>query len=161
MGMDGLGDHHGSRAAAARPMDSGPDEGALETSDRGDPAPLGVLAELESDQPGAPGGVFALEITGDLEEFLGSSGDRTTTGAIIGGQSLAILAAGQPPDVADRAIGDGQVGRDLPEGEALLMTAHDFLTERDREGARHGSRLRSSEKRDQLLTNDDLTHADD
>jgi hypothetical protein len=67
VGMDRLGDHSGGRTAAPGPMDSGPDEGALETSDRREPALGRVLAELESDQAGAPGGMVALEITGDLE----------------------------------------------------------------------------------------------
>ena len=75
-----------------------------------------VLAELESDQPGAPDGVFSLEIAGDAEQFLDWRGDRTTTGAIVGSQSLAIVSAVQPPDVPDRAIGDCQVGRDLVKG---------------------------------------------
>ena len=148
VGLDRLGDHDGDRAAAPRPMDSGPDEGELETSDRGEAALGRVLAELESDQPGAPGRVFALEIAGDLEQFLDSRGDRTTTGAIVGSQSLAVVSAEQPPDVPDRAIGDRQLGRDPGQGDALLMTSHDLLAERDRERARHGSRLRSFGERD-------------
>ena len=131
MGLDRLGDHDGGRTAAPRPIDSGSDEGELETSDRGEVAIVRVLAELESDQPGAPDGVFSLEIAGDAEQFLDWRGDRTTTGAIVGSQSLAIVSAVQPPDVPDRAIGDCQVGRDLGQEEALLTTSHDLLTERD------------------------------
>jgi hypothetical protein len=114
--MDRLGDHGGGRTAAPGPMDSGPDEGALETSDRGETALGGMVAELEPDQPGPPGGVVALEIAGDPEELLSSREDRTTPGAIAGDQSRAILTAGQAPDVADRAVGDRQVGRDLGQG---------------------------------------------
>jgi hypothetical protein len=142
--MDRLGDHSADRTAPPGPMDSSPDEGELETSDRGDAATVRVLAELESNQAGAPGGVVALELAGDLEQLLDSRGDRATTGAIVGSQALAIVSAVQPPDVPDRGIGDRQVGRDLGQGQALLMTAHDLLTERDREWARHGSRLRNS-----------------
>ena len=159
--MDRLGDDHSADAAAPRPMDSRSDEGALETSDRGEAAPGRVLAELESDQSGAPGRMLTLEIAGDLEQFLSSREDRTTTGAIVGGQSLAIVSAGQPPDVPNRAIRDRQIGRDLGQGEALLTTSNDLLTERDRKRARHGSRLRSSGPKDQLLTNTDVTHANE
>jgi hypothetical protein len=159
--MDRLGDHRGAYAAVPRPMDSGPDEGALETSDRGEAALGRVLAELESDQAGAPGRVLALEVAGEVEQILNSRGDRTTTGAIVGSQSLAIVSAMQPPDVPNRAIRDRQIGRDLGQGEALLTTSHDLLTERDRKRARHGSRLRSSREQNQLLTNADVTHANE
>ena len=67
MGLDCLGDQDGGRTAAPRPIDSGSDEGELETSDRGEVAIVRVHAELESDQPGAPDGVFSLEIAGDAE----------------------------------------------------------------------------------------------
>src|SRR5689334_15674055 len=83
VGMDGLGDDRGAGAAAPRPMDPGPDEGALETSDRREAGPGRVSAELESDQPGAPGGMVALQIAGDPEQFLDPGGDRTTAGAIV------------------------------------------------------------------------------
>jgi hypothetical protein len=89
-----LGDHNGSGAAVPRPMDPGPDEGALETSDRGEAVLGGVRAELEPDQAGTPARVFALEITGNLEEFLGPRENRTTRAAIVGSQLLATLAAG-------------------------------------------------------------------
>jgi hypothetical protein len=103
--------------------------------------------------------VVPLELAGELEQLPPWRGNRPTTGVIVGGQSLAIRAARQPPDVAGRAIRDGQFGRDLSQGESLLMTADDLLTERDGEGARHGCRLRSLEKRDHLLTKANLTHA--
>jgi hypothetical protein len=83
--MDRLGDDDGGRATAPRPMDTGPDEGGLEASDRGDAAIRRMLAQLESDQPGAPGRVFALEIASEMEQLLGLRGDRPTTGAIVGG----------------------------------------------------------------------------
>jgi len=113
MGMDRLGDRSGGRAAPPGPMDSRPDKGQLETADRGDAATVCVLAELESNQPGTPGGVFPLELAADLEQLLGSRGDRATTGAIVGSQVGAITSEGQPPDVPDRGIGDRQVSRDL------------------------------------------------
>lgn len=124
-------DHDGGPAAAPRPIDSGPHEGELETSDRGEMAVVRVLAELEPDQAGAPGGVFTFEIAGDLEQFLDSRRDRATTGAIAGSQVLALMSAEQPPDVPDRAIGDSQLGRDLGQEHALLTTAHNLLAERD------------------------------
>jgi len=158
--MDGLGDRHGGHTAAPRSLDSGSYEGGLETSDRGDWALGCVLAELESNESGAPARVLPLELAGELEQLLGLRGDRAPTGAIVGSQALAIGLAGQPPDVADRPVGDRQLGRDLGQGVTLLMTSHDLLTERDREWARHGSRLRSSKKRDQLLTSADVTHAE-
>jgi hypothetical protein len=148
VGLDRLGDLDGGPAAPPRPIDSGPHEGELETSDRGEVPLVRVLAELEPDQAGAPGGVLALEITGDLEQLLDSRGNRAATGAIVGSQVLALMSTEQPPDVPDRAIGDGQLGRDLGQEQALLMTAHYLLAERDREGAWHGSRLRSFGKRD-------------
>ncbi len=146
--MDRLGDHDGNPASSSRPIDSGPHEGELETSDRGEVPIVRVLAELEPDQAGAPGGVLAFEIAGDLEQLLDSRGNRPATGAIVGSQVLALMSTEQPPDVPDRAIGDGQLGRDLGQEHALLMTAHDLLAERDSEGAWHGSRLRSFGKRD-------------
>ena len=148
MGLDRLGDHDGDPAAAPRPIDSGPHEGELEASDRGQVPLVHVLAELEPDQPGAPGRVVAFEIAGDLEQLLDSRGNRATTGAIVGSQILALMSAEQPPDVPDRAIGDGQLGRDLGQGHVLLTPPHNLLAERDREGPWHGSRLRSFGKRD-------------
>ena len=88
-----MGDHDGDPAAAPRSIDSDPHEGELETSDRGEVAIVRVLAKLESDQPGAPDGVFSLEIAGDAEQFLDWRGDRTTTGAIVGSQILALMSA--------------------------------------------------------------------
>jgi hypothetical protein len=131
VGMDGLGDHRGDRTAAPRSMDSGADEGALEGPDRREVAPGRVPAELEADQPGAPAGMVALQVTGDPEQLPDPRGDRTTTRAIVGGQVRAIAAAGQPPDVSDRGVGDRQVGGDPGQELALLMTSHDLLTERD------------------------------
>jgi hypothetical protein len=148
VGVDRLGDHHGGYAAVPRPMDSGPDEGALETSDRREAGLGRVLAELESDQAGAPGRVLALQLAGEVEQVLGSRGDRTTTGPIVGSQSLATVLAEQPPDVPNRAIRDRQIGRDPGQGGALLTTSHDLLTERDRKRAWHGSRLRSFREKD-------------
>jgi hypothetical protein len=161
VGLDRLGDHHDGPATAPRPIDSGPHEGDLETSDRGQAPLMHVVAELEPDQAGAPGGVVALEIAGDLEQFLDSRGNRATTGAIVGSQILARMLAEQPPDVPDRAIGDGQLSRDLGQGDALLMTTHNLLAERDRERTWHGSRLRSFRTRDESLTDADVTHADE
>ncbi len=148
VGLDRLGDHDGDPATAPRPIDSGPHEGELETSDRGQAPLRHVVAEPEPDQAGAPGGVVPLEIAGDLEQFLDARGNRATTGAIVGSQIRARMLAEQPPDVPDRAIGDGQLSRDLGQGDALLMTTHKLLTERDRERTWHGSRLRSFGKRD-------------
>jgi hypothetical protein len=159
--MDRLGDRHGAGTTVSGPMDAGPDEGALETSVRGEVTLGRVLAELESDQAGAPGRVLALEVAGELEQILDSRRDRTTTGTIVGSESLAVASAVQPPDVPDRAIRDRQIGRDLRQGEALLATAHDLLTERDRKGAWHGGRLRSFREKDQLLTHADVTHANE
>ena len=66
VGLDRLGDHDGGRAAAPRPIDSGPDEGELETSDRGEARDRGAcLRSWSRIKPGAPGGVFSLEIAGD------------------------------------------------------------------------------------------------
>ena len=52
-------------AAVPRPMDSGPDEGALQTSDRREAGVGRVLAKLESDQAGAPGRMLALQLAGE------------------------------------------------------------------------------------------------
>ena len=70
MRLDRLWGSDGDRAAAARPMDSGAHEGALETSGRGEAAAC-KLAELESDVSGPPGGVVAFEIAGEFEQLLG------------------------------------------------------------------------------------------
>jgi hypothetical protein len=122
-------------------MDSGSDESDLEAAHRGDGSPLGVLAELESDQPGAPGGVVPLELAGDPEQLPSARGDGAPLAAIVRGQSLKTPLAVESPDLPDRAIGDGQVRGDLGQQQALLMTADDLLAERDRERLRHESRL--------------------
>jgi hypothetical protein len=158
VGMDRLGDHNGGRTAAPRPMDPGPDESDLEASHRGEGCLRGVVVELESDQPGAPGGMVPLEVAGDAEQLVGARGDGASLAAIVRGQSLETLSAVEPPDLPDRAIGDRQVRGDLSEREALLMTAHDLLTKRDREGARHGSRLRKLATGTHRLTKIHVTH---
>jgi hypothetical protein len=112
VGMDGRGDDRGAGAAAPRPVDPGADEGALETPDRRDVAPGRLSAELESDQAGAPGGMVALQVASDPEQLLGPGVDRTTAGSIVRGEALAVVSAGSPPDVSDRAIGDRQIGGD-------------------------------------------------
>lgn len=148
MGLERFRNHDGGHAAPPpRPIHSGSDERALQTSDRGKAAPALVLVELESDQAGAPSGVFALEIAGKVQQFPGSSRDRTRTGAIVGSQPIGTVSAVQPPDVADRAVRNRELGRDLSQGEALLTTAHNLLTERDCERARHGKRLRARDER--------------
>jgi hypothetical protein len=132
MGLERYGDNGCGRAAAApRPIDSGSDEGALETSDRGKAALALALAELESDQAGAPGGVFALEIAGDGQQFPGSSRDGASTATIVGRQSIGTVSAVEPPDLPDRAVRDRELDRNLSQGQTLLMTSHDLLAERD------------------------------
>lgn len=153
-----MADHDGGRPTAPRPMDSGADESDLEAADRGDGGPMGVRTESESDQAGAPGGMVPLEVAGDAEQLLGARGDRAAPAAIIRVQSLEPPTAVEPPDLADRAVGDGQVGGDPGQGDALLMTADDLLAERDREGARHGSRLREPATGNHRLTEAHVTN---
>ena len=112
VGLDRLGDLHGGPAAPPRPIDSGPYEGELETSDRGQ-GPLGAWLRSWSRIKPAPRWGGRLEITGELEQFLDSRGNRAATAAIVGSQVRARMLTEQPPDVPDRAIGDGQLGRDL------------------------------------------------
>jgi hypothetical protein len=156
--MDGLGDHHGDRTAAPRSMDSGSNESDLEAAHRGDESPRGMLAELESDQPGAPGGVFPLDLAGDPEQLTGTRGDRASLATIVRGQSLKTPTAVESPDLPDRAIGDGQVRGDLGQRESLLMTAHDLLAERDRERLGHGSRLQEPATGNYQLTRTHVTN---
>jgi hypothetical protein len=139
-------------------MDSGPDESDLEAADRGDGGAMGVPAELESDEPRAPGGVVPLEVAGDAEQLLGARGDRAASAGIVRVEPLETTGAVQPPDLADRAVGDGQVGGDSGQGDALLMTADDLLAERDRERAWHGSRLREPATGDHRLTEAHVTY---
>jgi hypothetical protein len=143
--MDRLRDHLSGGAAAAGAVDPGPDEGALEAPGRRESGVAGVLSQAESDQAGAPGRVPLLELTGEGQESAGEGGDRAPAGAIVRGRSPALLAAAEPADIPDGAVGDRQVGRDPCQGDALLPTKEDLLTERDRERARHGCRLRASE----------------
>lgn len=152
VGMDGLGDHRGDHAAAPRPMDPGSNERDLEAAHRGDGGRVGMRAELESDPPGAPAGVLPLDLASDPEQLAGVRGDRAPLAAIGRGQALETPAAVESPDLPDRAIGDRQVRGDPGQREALLMTAYDLLTERDREGLRQGSRLRKSATGDHQLT---------
>jgi len=158
VGMDGLGDHRGDRSAAPRSMDPGSNERDLEAAHRGDASPMGVSAELESDQPGAPGGVLPLDLAGDPEQLTGARGDRAPLAAIVRSQSLEALAAVASPDLPDCAIGDGQVRGDLGQREALLMSADDLLTERDGEGLRHGRRLQRPATEDYQLTRAQVTN---
>jgi hypothetical protein len=140
-------------------MDPGADEGELEASDGGDPAVPGVGAELQPDQSGAPGGMVALQLASDAEQLDGARGDRAPQAAVIRRQALRAVAAEEPPDVADGTVGDRQLGRDPGQGDALLVTAHDLLTEGDREGARHGGRLRGPATKDHRFTKYDLIRA--
>ena len=157
--MDGLvWDHSSDGPAAPGPMDSGSDERDLEAAHRGDGSPLGVLAELESDQPGAPARMVPLELAGDAEQLPGARGDGAPQGSIVRGQSLQSPAAVESPDLPDRAVGDGQVRGDLGQRQALLMTAHDLLTERDRERLRHGSRLQGPATGNYQLTRVHVTN---
>jgi hypothetical protein len=141
VGMDGLGGHRGDQTATPRSMDPGSNESDWEAAYRGDGSPVGVRAELQSDQPCAPGGGLPLDLAGDPEQLTGARGDRAPPAAVVRGQSLKTPAAVESPDLPECAIGDGQVRGDLGQREALQMTAHDLLTERDRERLRHGSRL--------------------
>jgi hypothetical protein len=75
--------------------------------------------------------VFTLEIAGDGQQFSGSSRDRTRAGAIVGRQPIGTVSAVQPPDVADGAIGNRELSRDLSQRRALLTTVHNLLAERD------------------------------
>jgi hypothetical protein len=102
-----------------------------------------VLAELESNQPGTPGWVITFKIARDSEHLLDSWRNRATTGAVVGSQIVALASAKQPPDIPDRAIRDGQLGRDLGQGYALLTTTHNLLAKRHRKRTWHGSRLQS------------------
>ena len=158
VGMDGLGDHRGDRAAAPRSVDPGTNERDLEAAHRGDASPMGVSAELESDQPGAPGGVLPLDLAGDPEQLAGARGDRPPPAAIVRGRSLEALAAVELPDLPDRPIGDRQFRGDPGQREALLMTAHDLLTERDRERLRQGSRLQEPATGNHRLTRTHVTN---
>ena len=141
-------------------MDAGPDEGGLEAADRGDGGAAGVLAELQSDQAGAPGGMLALELAGDAEQLPGGRRDRTAVAAIAGGESVEAMPAEQPPDLPDGAVGDRQVGRDPGQRDTLLMTSHDLLAERDGERAGHVSRLREPAMGDHRLMKAYVTHVD-
>jgi hypothetical protein len=132
VGLDRLGDHDDGLAAAPRPIDPGPHEGELETSDRGQSPVVCVLAELEPDQPSAAGWVVTFKIACNLEQLLDSRWNRATTRAIVRSQIVALASAKQPPDIPNRAIRDGQLSRDPGQGYALLTTAHNFLAERHR-----------------------------
>jgi hypothetical protein len=106
MRLDRPGGHRGGHTAAPRSVDSGSNERDLEAAHRGDGSPMGVLAELESDQPGAPGGVLPLELAGDPEQLARTRGDGAPLAAIVRGESLRTPAAVEAPDLPDRAIGD-------------------------------------------------------
>src|SRR5262249_9817229 len=129
MRLDRLGDHRGGRTAAPRSVDSGSNESDLEAAHRGDVSPMGVLAELQSDQPGAPGGVLPLELAGNPEQLARTRGDGASLAAIVRSESLKTRVAVEAPDLPDRAIGDRQVRGDPSQREALLMTTDDLLAE--------------------------------
>jgi hypothetical protein len=158
MRLDRLGDHCGGRTAAPRSMDSGSNESDLEAAHRGDGILMGVPAELESDQPGAPGGVFPLELAGDPEQLTCTRRDGASVAAIVRGELLRTPAAVESPDLPDCAIGDRQVRSNLSQREALLMTADDLLAERDRERLRHGSRLQGPTTGNYQLTTAHVTN---
>ena len=159
VGQGRPGGHDDGRTAPAGPVDPGADEGELEAPDGGERAALGVRAELQPDQSGTPGGVVPLQLASDAEEIDGARGDRAAQAAVIRHQAVGAVAAEEPPDVAGGAVGDRQLGRDPGQGDALLVTAHDLLTEGDREGARHGGRLRGPATDGHRFTRSDLIHA--
>jgi hypothetical protein len=119
---------------------------------------MGVLAEFQPDQPGAPGGMVPLDPAGDPEQLTGLRGDGASVAAIVRDESLQTPAAVESPDLPDRAIGDRQVCGDLSQREALLMTAHDLLADRDRERLWHGSRLQGPATGNYQLTRDHVTN---
>ena len=91
----------GRRPGRKRPGGSGP---------RGSGA-AGVLAELEPDQPGPPGGMLALEFAGDAEQLPGGRRDRSAVAGIAGDEPVEAMATEQPPDLPDSAVGDRQSAR--------------------------------------------------
>ena len=161
MGLDGLTDHGvGGAVATSGLIGPGPDEGELETANRGEMRIGGRRLEELSDQLGTPGGMFPFEAAGDVQRFLDGRGDRSATGLIVGHQAIGTIAAEEAADPPDGAEGDGQLDGDLSQGLALLMTPNDLLAERDREWARHGGRLQGPEE-DHLLRRLHVIHADE
>jgi hypothetical protein len=160
VGLNRPGDDGGGLAAVPRAADAGPDEGDLEAADRGDGGAAGVLAELQPDQSRAPAGMLALELAGDAEQLAGGRRDRSAVATIAGVEAVEAIAAEQPPDLADGAVGDRQVGRDPGQWDTLLVAAHDLLAERDGERARHDSRLREPAMGDHRLMKAYIIHVD-
>jgi hypothetical protein len=99
-----------------------------------------------------------LEVAGDAEQLLSARGDRAAPAAIVGVEPLEAAGAVQAPDLADRAVGDREVGGDPGQGGALLMAANDLLAEREHEGTRHGSRLNRPTTGDHRLTEAHVTY---
>ena len=69
-----LGDHDGGPAAATRTIDSGPHEGELETSDRGDDPSCTCLRSSSRINPAPQAGWSRFEIAGYPEKYLDSRG---------------------------------------------------------------------------------------
>ena len=138
----GAGD--GRRPGRRRVGGSGP---------RGGGARAAWLAELEPDQARPPRrGGRGSELAGDAEQLPGGRRDRTTQAAIVGGQQPGqAVAAVQPPDLPDRAVGDRAA---RPRSGSRGCPADDVARSpggEGRERARHGSRL-LNQGGDQSLT---------
>ena len=144
--LDRLGDHDGGLAAAPWPIDPARTKASWRLRIEGRAPSCTCLRSWSRINP-APSWVITFKIACDLEQLLDSRGNRATAGAIVGSQIVALTLAKQPPDIPDRAIRDGQFGRDLGQGYALLTTTHNLLAERHWEWSWHGSRLRSIGKR--------------
>jgi hypothetical protein len=93
-------------------IDAATDEGDLEATDRGDVA-AGVLPpELEANAAGAPGGMLSLQLAGIAEELKGLGRCGSPAGVVVRDQALETVSAVDPPDRADRIIGEGKLGGD-------------------------------------------------
>jgi hypothetical protein len=139
-------------------MDAGPGESDLEAPDRGDRCAAGVLAELEPDQPGPPGGMLALEFAGDAEQLPGGRRDRSAVAGIARDEPVEAMATEQPPDLPGSAVGDRKILGDPSQWDTLLMTTYDLLAERDGERAWHVSRLREPAMGNHRLMKAYITH---
>jgi hypothetical protein len=157
--MDGAGDLDGRRPqASARPIDPGAGEGELEAAGRRDGFAAGRRAELEPDAAGAPAGVEALQLAGELEQHGGARRDRAASMRVGRLEPRWAALTEAAPDLAGGAVGDAEVGGDGRERVALLMTADDLPADRKRDGSGHVTRLRGPGMGNHQPIKLDVTH---
>jgi hypothetical protein len=137
MGGHGLTRRRPRALGAARPVDAGPLEAALQDPHRGDVVGVEGLEEFDADPAGAPARMLPLEPAGAAGDGVGVGGRGRAAGVIADDQAIGPAIAEGAPEAADGIEGDGEFGGDLGQGLAAEMALDDVLPRGGGDGARH------------------------